>query len=603
MPERAAPDPDFPLEKLPDDSILAQVGTDLTFLAGREQLKPVHHREKELEEIAKILGRREAANPIIIGEPGVGKTAVSHLLAQKIVARQVPAWLIGWKVVETSFERMYSNVRSLASDTTEHLQNLRKVLAECREKPVILFMDEIHTITGFPYSSKVIMPALADGSLRLISATTLKEYRRYVEKNEALVRRLTPVQVGEPPPEVLTAILERVKPDMEARFRVVLPPEILRLVVHSGEKYIHNLYQPGKSIQLLEDAAINCGYQREETVRDGHVLEAVSKRSGVPARIMSGKGNLLDGLEDALNYRVLGQEEITRKIAERIFVTRMNVCLNPHRPRGVFLFAGSTGVGKTELAKALAVFLTGSESNMARFDMSVYSGAYAVNSLLGIPGSGIGDEARVPPLTQAIKDRPYTVLLLDEIEKSSPEVWKIFLSAFDEGRLADLQGTEIYFDHTTVVMTTNLGYDAVKTPRVGFLEQSRDAYEQLRQDIVGAIERRFPREFLARVDEILVFRPLTREIMRGFVRQKIELLCRITGKRLELTGEAEDFLAERGFSEKYGARFLEKTIETHLSSRIARLKTDANWDTVETIRFTVSETGEQLQCDHTTRDV
>lgn len=583
----------FPKEKLPEDSILAEIGTDLTYLAAKGQLERVYHRERELEELVKILGRREAANPIIIGEAGVGKTVICHLLAQGIVENNVPPWLLGQKVVETSFERMYSTVKYPDSDTTEQMRNLRKVLQECKEKPVILFMDEIHTIVNFPWSLKVIMPALADGSLRLIGATTVKEYRRYIEKNEAIVRRLTPVYIREPSLELTIKILNKMKPEFEKHYGVRIEQDILELAVNSGEKYIHNLYQPSKSIQLVEDAAINCRYKNREVVTRKDVLGAISKRTGVPTEMLSGEGDMLLGLEEALNHRVLGQEEIIKKISTRLFITRTKVNLNPQRPNGVFLFAGPTGVGKTELAKALSSFLTGSEKNMVRFDMSSYRGAYAIESLLGIPSSGAGEGARVPPLTQAIKDRPYTVLLLDEIEKAHPEVWKIFLAAFDEGRLVDLQGTEMYFDHVTVVMTTNLGFGE-KRAIIDIAEEEQSSYEQLKSEVIKAIEDTFPREFLARIDEILVFKPLTQDIIKGFVHQKIKLLENRLGKKIKLSNDAMDFLAKRGFSEKYGARDLERTIERYVSFKLAELKFSGRWDTVDSIQLSVADNGEEL---------
>ncbi|MDI6810136.1 MAG: ATP-dependent Clp protease ATP-binding subunit [archaeon] len=592
--ERIRKDIDFPKEKLPEDSILAKIGTDLTYMAAKGQLKPVYHREKDLEEVIEILGRGEAANPIIIGEAGVGKTVICHLLAQEIVKQNVPPWLLGWKIVETSFLRMWGTIEHLDSDFAEHQKNLTKVLQECNEKPIILFMDEIHTIVNFPVSRPRIMQSLADGSLRLIGVTTLREYRRYVEKDGALVRRFSPVYIHEPSPEVTIRILSEVKAELERHYEVQIKQDILELAINSADKYIHNVYQPSKSIQLMESAAIHCRREgREELTRDD-VLHAISKRTGLPTEILSRKGDTLLGLEDALNQRVLGQKEIIKEVATRLFVTRTKVNLYPQRPNGVFLFAGPTGVGKTELAKALSSFLTGSEKNMVRFDMSSYSGRYSIESLLGIPSSGAGEEARVPPLTQAIKDRPYTVLLLDEIEKAHPEIWKIFLAAFDEGRLVDLQGTEMYFDHVTVVMTTNLGFGEKRAIIDIAGEEQQSSYEQLKSEFIKAIEDTFPREFLARIDEILVFKPLTQDIIKGLVNQKIKLLEERLGKKIKLSEDALDFLEKRGYSARYGARFLERTIDRYVSFKLAELKISGRWDTVDTIQLSVADSGGEL---------
>lgn len=582
----------FPVERLSSDSILAQIGTDLTWLAGMNQLEPVYYRDSELEEIMKILGRRQAANPMILGEAGVGKTAVCRLLAMKIVQRTVPPWLEGCKIVETSFERMYSIVENMDNPTAENMKTVARIVEECKKRPVILFMDEIHTIVGYPYSSKVIMPAIADGSLRVIGATTLKEYRRYVERNEALVRRFTPVYVREPSATNTSLILNGLKPAFEKRYTVEIDPAMLQLAVSAGDKYIHNVYQPSRSIQLLEDAAVTCRYENRKQLTSEDIMRAVSRRTGIPGEILSSRGDMLHGLEEALNHRVLGQEEVIAKIAARLFITRSGVGLNPQRPNGVFLFAGPTGVGKTELAKALSSFLTGSERNMVRFDMSVYRGAYAIEALLGIPASGVSDEARVPPLTQAIKDHPYTVLVLDEIEKADPKVWKLFLSAFDEGRLRDLQGTEMYFDHVTIVMTTNLGFGDRAV--IVELAEMQSPYEQLKSEVIKSIEDTFPREFLARVDEVLVFKQLPPTIVRGFVSQKIELLSDRLGKAIALSDDAMEFLVRRGFSDKYGARFLERTIEEHVSYELAGLKSGGEWDNMNSIEVAVSDDGQEL---------
>lgn len=583
----------FPAEQLPESSTLARVGTDLTYLAAMGRLEPVYYRDKELEELIKILGRRHAANPIIIGEAGVGKTVLCHLLAKKIVERKVPPWVEGCKIVDTSFERMYSTVKHLDDSSAEQMATLRKIMEECRSKPVILFMDEIHTVWGYPYSSKMIMQALADGSLRVIGATTLKEYRRYVDKNEALVRRFTPVHVGEPSASLTASVLSRLRPGFERRYHVVIDQGTLQSAVSFGEKYIHNVYQPSKSIQLLEDAALNCRYENREQVTPDDILGAVSKRTGIPTEILSGRGGMLDGLEEALNHRVLGQEEIIARIAARLFITRSDLSLNPRRPNGVFLFAGPTGVGKTELAKALSTFLTGSEKNMVRFDMSTYRGGYAIESLVGIPTSGASDEARVPPLTQAIKDHPYTVLVLDEIEKADPQVWRLFLPAFDEGRLMDLQGTEMYFDHVTVAMTTNLGFDE-RSVIIDIAEDGQSSHERVESEVIKAIEDTFPREFLARIDGILVFKQLPPGIVRGFVNQKIKLLSERLSKVIRLSDDAMEFLVKRGFSERYGARFLERTIEEHVSSRLASLKSSRGWDNMDRIEISTADNGQEL---------
>lgn len=568
-----------PLSKISAD--LSKVSEDLTYLASEGKIEEIYERDNETQRMIEILGLKQAANPMIIGESGVGKTALAKNLARLIAENKVPHWLKGWKVVLTSFGMMWAEAGSQARGGDawdKYFPLLRAVINTCKEYPIILFMDEMQTIVRHPISRDNINPPLADGSLRLIGAMTQRDYRRIIETDEVLNRRFQPVYLEPLSSKPTLKILRRLKKTFAGYYDIEIFDEVLKEVVDLSDLYIHNRYNPAKAINVLERACVRAAMAGQKQLDSKFVKQVITDITKVPDNTQTTEKERYNGIADFLNQRVLGQEDIIAKIAKRLLITLTRSNVEPHRPNGVFFFAGPTGVGKTELAKALSSCLTGSDENMVRLDMSLYAGPDARFDLLGTQRAG-RDEPGIPFLTNIIRSHPYTVLLLDEFEKAHPVIWNLFLQVFDYGVLRDLEGNDIYFDNTMIIMTTNVGF---KHSGIISIIPAEDQARQ-REQVLQAIREIFPRELLGRVDEILIFNSLTPELMERFVDQKVALLQEKIGRTINLKDEVKKFLAKKGYDETYGARALNRTIDRYLGTLIAELKLGDKWDKITEI--------------------
>jgi len=385
-----------------------------------------------------------------------------NYLALKIIRKEVPPWLLGRKIIKTSYNDVMATLKGSDWDWPEYVSKLKKIIEESINNPIILFMDEIHSIFAFPQSMNIIKPALAEGKIRLIGATTPREYQNYIVRDEATARRFEPVYIKEPSSELTKKILLSLKKELEAYYGLEIEKDmeieedVIDFAVSCADNYIHNRYRPDKAIVLLERAFVNCAYERKSKIERKDIETALSEITGIPDYILKEGSKRLGGMEAALNYLVLGQEEVINKVAKRLLITKAKANINANRPDGVFLLTGPTGVGKSELAKAVALHMTGSEENLIRLDMSLYNRPDATYSLLG--ASRDPKHPDVLFLTHTIRSRPNAVLLLDEIEKAHLEIWMLFLQVFDAGRLRDLQGNVIFFDNITIIMTANIGF-------------------------------------------------------------------------------------------------------------------------------------------------
>lgn len=584
----------YPITQLPEDSILRKVGTDFTYELKDKEIGDFSEREKELLTVMKILGRRTKGNPLIIGEAGVGKTFLVKCLAYKIVKKDVPHWLLGRKIIKTS----YNDIMALSKDKdnywASYLGNLKEVISESIKNPIILFMDEIHYIFDFPQSMNILKPYLTDGRLKMIGATTIKEYMRYIERDEAIARRYQLVTLPEPSDKQLRTILASEKSNLEKLYDLNIPEPLIDVVIKLSSEYLPYRFQPDKSIDILEQVAINCNVDNKKTVEIKDIRKVITEITGIPDENLKGEQEKMSGLETLLNHRILGQTEVIGRIAERLIVTENKVQINPERPLGVFLLAGPSGVGKTELAIALAEYFTGSKENLVRIDMSIYKTVFSLNSLLGIPGSVVvtkgGDAAtEYPYLTLQMRKIPFSVLLLDEIDKADPEVLTIFLQAFDSGILTDYQGNKIYFNNVIVVMTCNVGFEQ-KIGSVGFGTSDKETeWEKIKKEVMNVIEATFRKEFLGRIDEILIFKPLNENVMEGFINQKLKKLESQIGKKISLSQEVIELIKKTGFDEKYGARPLNRAIDNVIGKALAELKMVGGWENISSVKIALKD--------------
>lgn len=618
---------------------LDQYSRDLTVLASEGKLDPVVGRDREIARLIQILSRRTKNNPCLVGEPGVGKTAIVEGLAQKIVSGMVPDSVKEKRVVVLDLSGMVAGSKYRG----EFEERIKNVVSEIREdKGILLFIDELHTIIGAGGAegaldaSNILKPSLSRGEIQLIGATTLEEYRKYIEKDAALERRFQPVTVEEPSEQEALEILKGLRPYYENHHGVLIDDSALEAAVHMSVRYINDRFLPDKAIDIIDEASakVRLGAfqscpetekaeeqirvlleqkeqaiqeadlekarevqeqqkklekeleklrQKEERknrrknhrVTEASVADVISDWTKVPVqRLTESESKRLAHLEKILHKRVIGQEEAVKAVAQAVKRGRVGL-KDPARPIGSFLFLGPTGVGKTELSKALAEAVFGSEQAMIRVDMSEYMEKHSVSKLIGSPPGYVGYEEG-GQLSEKVRRNPYSVLLFDEIEKAHPDVFNILLQVLDDGHITDAHGRKVDFKQTIIIMTSNAGAQSIIEPKkLGFLsgDNEKQDYERMRYNVMEEVRRLFKPEFLNRIDEIMVFHTLNKENIRKIV----ELLLKNLEKRCEeqldirlrIGSPVKDFLAETGFDMKYGARPLRREIQTRLEDVLA----------------------------------
>lgn len=619
--------------------MLDKYSRDLTRMAAAGKLDPVIGRETEIGRIIQILSRRTKNNPCLIGEPGVGKTAIVEGLAQRIVEGTVPETIAGKRVLVLDLSGMVAGSKYRG----EFEERIKKVIAEVMDHPgVLLFIDELHTIIGAGGAegamdaSNILKPSLSRGEIQIIGATTIAEYRKYIEKDTALERRFQPVTVDEPTEEETLEILRGLRPYYEKHHQVKITDDALDAAVHMSVRYLNDRFLPDKAIDLIDEAAAkvrlngvkipkglkdaeNTLYQlsvekEEAIVRNDfeqakaiqveekelqerirrlqkryakassgkkisvdaeYVAEVVSDWTKIPLKqITEQESKRLLRMESILHKRVIGQEEAVEAVARAIRRGRTGL-KDPRRPIGSFMFLGPTGVGKTELSKALAEAVFGSEKSMIRVDMSEYMEKHSVSKMIGSPPGYVGHEEG-GQLSEKVRRNPYSVILFDEIEKAHPDVFNILLHVLDDGHITDSQGRKVDFKQTIIIMTSNTGAQAIQEPkRLGFGagEDAAADYQRMKDRVMEEVKRSYRPEFINRIDQILVFKPLTKEEIRqivGLLLKELENRCK---NQLELEVSFRpavlDKLAEKGFDSKFGARPLKREIQTQIEDKLA----------------------------------
>ena len=634
---------------------LDQYSRDLTVMASEGRLDPVVGRDKEIIRLIQILSRRSKNNPCLVGEPGVGKTAIVEGLAQKIVNGMVPDSVKDKRVVVLDMSGMVAGSKYRG----EFEERIRNVIDEVRaNKGILLFIDELHTIIGAGGAegaldaSNILKPSLSRGEIQLIGATTQEEYRRYIEKDAALERRFQPVTVEEPTEQETLEILKGLRPYYEKHHGVTIEDEALEAAVKMSVRYINDRFLPDKAIDIIDEAASKVqlgGYRsvpeidqfeaeireilqqkelaikkadlsmakelqqrqneieeqipsckvKEErrnkrkplTVTENSVADIVSDWTKIPVKkLTDGETKRLAALEKELHKRVIGQNEAVKAVAQAVKRGRVGL-KDPHRPIGSFLFLGPTGVGKTELSKALAEAVFGSDQAMIRVDMSEYMEKHSVSKLIGSPPGYVGyDEGG--QLSEKVRRNPYSVLLFDEIEKAHPDVFNILLQVLDDGHITDAHGRKVDFKQTIIIMTSNVGAQAIIEPKkLGFMSEKDDRqdYERMKSGVMEEVRRLFKPEFLNRIDEIMVFHPLKKPEIKKIVNillKNLEKRCEEQlGIELKISESVKDYLAESGFDSKYGARPLRRAIQNRLEDPMANKILDGEIKTGDTVKI------------------
>ena len=645
---------------------LDQYSRDLTALAREGKLDPVVGREKEIMRMIQILSRRTKNNPCLVGEPGVGKTAVVEGLANRIAAKDIPEIMERKRLLTLDLSAMVAGSKYRG----EFEERIKRVISEASsDGEVLLFIDEIHTLIGAGGAegaldaANILKPALARGELQIIGATTLEEYRKHIEKDAALERRFQPVTIEEPTEEESLEILRGIKEKYEEHHKVKIKDEAIIAAVKLSSRYINDRYLPDKAIDLIDEAAskirimhsgepkgvkrlreqlVALEIEKEDCIRredfegasqikkkqeqkkkkldkelelwkkekeentlfvtETDIANVVSEWTKIPTKKLGeSESEKLKKLEALLHTRVVGQSEAVHAVSQAIKRGRVGL-KDPKRPIGSFMFLGPTGVGKTELSKALAEMVFGSEQNLIRVDMSEYMEKYSVSKMIGSPPGYVGyDEGG--QLSEKVRRNPYSVILFDEIEKAHPDVLNILLQVLDDGHITDSQGRKVSFKNTIIIMTSNVGAEQIMSPKkLGFdSQESQDDkdYHFMKNKVLEELKRLFKPEFLNRIDEIIVFRPISKEDMSKILDILLKnLYKRARGEmnlRVNLDKKAKSFLIEKGYDPKFGARPLKRTIQTEVEDLLSEAILDGNLHSGELVNLRVDKNGKSLR--------
>jgi len=638
---------------------LEQYSRDLTLQAEEHKLDPVVGRIKEMERLIQILCRRTKNNPCLIGEPGVGKTAVVEGLATLLAKGDVPELMKGKKILSLDLSAMVAGSKYRG----EFEERIKRVIAEVISAGnVILFIDELHTLIGAGGAegamdaSNILKPALARGELQVIGATTREEYRKHVEKDAALERRFQPVAVEEPTEEEAIDILRGLRANYESHHMIEISDEAVRAAVSLTSRYVNDRFLPDKAIDAMDEAASRLHLksftisdkdkelekeltaleqEKEEALIDGRledavqisneqkklekkiarrkkkqaeaagnenlvlteeqIAEVVSSWTGIPlSRLQEAESERLQKLPEVLKKRVVGQDDAVMSIVKAIRRARVGL-KDPNRPIGSFLFLGPTGVGKTELSKALAEAMFGDENAMIRVDMSEYMEKHSVSKIIGSPPGYVGHEEG-GQLSEQIRRKPYSVLLFDELEKAHPDVFNILLQVLEDGRITDSQGRKVSFKNTIIIMTSNTGAGVIMQPKhLGFTTQTDEKadYEKMRNNVMEEVKRAFKPEFLNRIDETIVFHSLTKDTLRQIAKIQLDIIVKRCKEqlniKLNLQESVTEFVLEKGFDDKYGARPIRRAVQTHIEDMLAEEIIKGNIKQGDTVSMSVKD--------------